>query len=148
MHPEASRPGHPATIWPAQPKARFSDFRNFTVAADSVESAVRAGHEVGDATRHELGPGEASYYGDELVGNPTASGEAFDPDGLTAAHRTLPLGSIVRVTNARNGKTVVVRINDRGPWLLHRVIDLSEEAARRIGMVRAGTATVHLEILR
>lgn len=101
-----------------------------------------------DSSAHELGPGVASYYGKELGGLPTASGEPFDPEGLTAAHRTLPIGTMVRVTHARNGRSVVVRINDRGPSLLHRIIDLSEEAAKRIGMRAAGTAVVHLELLK
>jgi rare lipoprotein A (peptidoglycan hydrolase) len=94
-----------------------------------------------------LGSGRASYYGEELAGNPTASGESFDPTKLTAAHRTLPLGSRVRVTNTRTGDAVVVRINDRGPFHGQRVIDLSKAAARKIGMVRAGTARVKLELL-
>ncbi len=93
------------------------------------------------------GSGEASYYSDELAGNPTASGEPFDPARLTAAHRTLPLGSRVRVTNAQTGKSVVVRVNDRGPYHERRIIDLSWAAARRIGLHRSGTARVRLELL-
>jgi rare lipoprotein A len=92
--------------------------------------------------------GTASYYGDELAGRPTASGERFDPGRLTAAHRSLPFGAKVRVTNLRNGRTVVVRINDRGPFTRRRIIDLSYAAARRIGMVAAGTAPVRIELLR
>lgn len=91
--------------------------------------------------------GRASFYGEELAGNPTASGERFDPEKLTAAHRTLPLGSRVRVTNLRNGESVVVRINDRGPFHGNRIIDLSEAAARQIGMLKRGTARVQLELL-
>ncbi|WP_332459771.1 septal ring lytic transglycosylase RlpA family protein [Croceicoccus marinus] len=94
-----------------------------------------------------IGSGEASYYGRELAGNPTASGEIFDPARLTAAHRTLPLGSRVRVTNASNGEDVVVRINDRGPFHGDRVIDLSLAAARTIGLFRTGTARVSLALL-
>lgn len=99
-----------------------------------------------DTTRVERGT--ASYYGDELAGRPTASGERFDPGRLTAAHRSLPFGAKVRVTNLRNGRTVVVRINDRGPFTRRRIIDLSYAAARRIGMVAAGTAPVRIELLR
>lgn len=95
----------------------------------------------------EIASGEASYYGDELAGQPTASGEAFDPAGMTAAHRSLPIGSRVRVTNLRNGQSVVVRINDRGPFSAHRVIDLSQAAASRLGMLGAGTAMVRLHLL-
>ncbi len=94
-----------------------------------------------------LGTGEASYYGDELAGNLTANGEIFDPGQLTAAHRTLPLGSKVRVTNPRNGESVVVRINDRGPYHGNRVIDLSYAAAREIGLIRSGTGQVNLALL-
>ncbi|ALJ16134.1 septal ring lytic transglycosylase RlpA family protein [Sphingopyxis macrogoltabida] len=95
----------------------------------------------------EIDGGMASYYGDELAGNRTASGERFDPDGLTAAHRTLPFGSMVRVTNTVNGDSVIVRINDRGPFSRGRVIDVSHAAARQIGMHRSGTARVKLALL-
>lgn len=94
-----------------------------------------------------IGSGQASYYGAELEGRPTASGELFDPAGMTAAHRTLPLGTEVRVTNLRNERSVVVRINDRGPFVGRRVIDVSHEAARRLGMLHSGTAPVRLELL-
>ena len=107
--------------------------------ADSLSAPEGAGSEAGS--------GEASYYGNELAGRPTASGEPFDPEGLTAAHRTLPLGSRVRVTNVRNGKSVVVRINDRGPFTGSRVIDVSRGAASRLGMLGAGTALVRLHLL-
>ena len=112
------------------------------VYADSLQAASEDEEGGSDA-----GSGEASYYGNELAGRPTASGETFDPQGMTAAHRTLPLGSRVRVTNLRTGQSVVVRINDRGPFAQHRVIDLSEGAARQIGMLGAGTATVRLHLL-
>lgn len=93
------------------------------------------------------GSGEASYYGDELRGRPTASGESFDPEGLTAAHRTLPLGTRLRVTNVRNGESVVVRVNDRGPYSGDRVLDVSKRAARALGMLGSGTAPVRLELI-
>jgi len=92
--------------------------------------------------------GLASWYGKELQGRKTASGERFDRHKLTAAHRKLPFGTRVRVTNTRNGKSVIVRINDRGPFGGKRIIDLSEAAARRIGMIGAGVATVTVEVLR
>lgn len=94
-----------------------------------------------------VGEGEASYYGHELAGNKTASGERFNPMGLTAAHRTLPLGTKLKVTNKSNGKSVIVRINDRGPFVKHRLIDVSLGAAHQINMVRAGKAQVRLELL-
>ena len=90
--------------------------------------------------------GEASWYGIEERGRPTASGEPMDPGALTAAHRTLPFGAVVEVTNLATGATVQVRINDRGPFVGARVIDLSHEAARRLGMVRAGVARVRLTV--
>jgi rare lipoprotein A len=91
--------------------------------------------------------GQASYYGAELAGQATASGEVFDPGLLTAAHRTLPLGSEVQVTNLENGLSTVVRINDRGPFS-GAVIDLSTAAAQRIGMLPKGSARVGLERVR
>ncbi|MGB3795388.1 MAG: septal ring lytic transglycosylase RlpA family protein [Alteraurantiacibacter sp.] len=94
-----------------------------------------------------IGDGEASFYGTELAGNRTANGEAFDPYQLTAAHRTLPLGSEVRVTNPRNDASVIVRINDRGPYHGNRVIDLSYAAAQEIGLIRSGTGRVNLALL-
>ena len=95
-----------------------------------------------------IGQGTASYYGRELAGNRTASGERFDPNGLTAAHRTLPLGTKLRVTNVANGRSVIVRVNDRGPFTRSRVLDLSLAAARQISMIRSGHAQVTLEIVR
>lgn len=94
-----------------------------------------------------IGEGVASYYGAELAGNRTASGERFNPSALTAAHRTLPMGTKLRVTNKSNGKSVIVRINDRGPFAKNRIIDVSRAAAEKISMVRAGTARVVLERL-
>ena len=94
-----------------------------------------------------IGDGQASYYAEELAGQPTASGEPFEPEALTAAHRTLPLGSRIRVTNLRNDESVIVRVNDRGPFAKRRVVDLSKAAAREIGMLKRGTARVRLELL-
>ncbi|HEY4175383.1 MAG TPA: septal ring lytic transglycosylase RlpA family protein [Kofleriaceae bacterium] len=91
--------------------------------------------------------GMASWYGKELAGHKTASGERFDPSKLTAAHRTLRFGTMVRVTRVKTGQSVVVRINDRGPFSKNRIIDLSEAAARQLDMISAGTSKVQLEIL-
>jgi len=91
--------------------------------------------------------GQASYYGAELAGRATASGEVFDPGLLTAAHRTLPLGSEVQVTNLDTGLSTVVRINDRGPFT-GAVIDLSTAAAQQIGMLPTGSARVALARIR
>ena len=91
--------------------------------------------------------GAASWYGPGFYGRRTASGDVFGPDTLTAAHRTLPFGTRVRVTNLENGKTVVVRINDRGPFRRHRVIDLAHGAATVLQMKQAGEVPVAMEIL-
>ncbi len=94
-----------------------------------------------------LGSGIASYYGRRFNGRKTANGERFNMRELTAAHKTLPFGSLVRVTNPRNGRAVTVRINDRGPFVKGRVIDLSRAAAREIGMISRGHARVELELV-
>jgi|GEM_PF-1544412 len=96
----------------------------------------------GEATL--LGSGQASWYGGKFHGRKTASGELFNRNGLTAAHRTLPFGTQLCVRNKRNGKTVAVRVNDRGPVSKKRLIDLSEGAAKRLDMVRAGVVPVEL----
>ncbi len=88
--------------------------------------------------------GHASYYSDAFTGRRTASGEAYDPDEFTGAHRTLPFGTQVRVTDRTSGRSVVVRINDRGPWGKGRVIDVSRAAARELGLIRRGIGQVEL----
>jgi rare lipoprotein A len=92
--------------------------------------------------------GQASWYGPGFFGNRTANGEVFRPGTLTAAHRTLPFGTKVRVTNMRNGRTAVVRINDRGPFHGNRVIDLAHGAAHQLGLISSGVASVKLEVLQ
>ena len=89
--------------------------------------------------------GAASWYGRQFHGRKTASGETFDMNGLTAAHRTLPLNCYIRVTNKVNGKSVVVKVNDRGPFHGNRVLDLSYGAAKRLGVTNAGVAKVSIE---
>lgn len=91
--------------------------------------------------------GIASYYGDRHQGHPTANGETFDKSKMTAAHRTLPFNTQIRVHNLKNHKTVMVRINDRGPFVPGRIIDLSEAAGLQLGMGHSGTTRVRLEIL-
>lgn len=95
----------------------------------------------------DVGTGVASYYGKAFAGRRTASGDVFDPAKLTAAHRTLPFGSRVQVTNQRNGRAVIVRINDRGPFHGNRVIDLSRAAASEIGIVGPGSGRVELALV-
>jgi len=94
-----------------------------------------------------IGRGSASYYATKFDGRRTASGERFDNDDMTAAHRSLPFGSLVRVTNPANGRSVVVRINDRGPFIRSRMIDLSRAAAEELGFVARGHATVELALV-
>jgi rare lipoprotein A len=89
--------------------------------------------------------GIASWYGIEFAGRPTASGEIFNPDDMTAAHPKLPFGTFLKVTNTHNGKQVIVRVNDRGPFAAARIIDLSERAAEHLDMIITGTAPVIVE---
>ena len=91
--------------------------------------------------------GIASWYGAKWQGRPMASGEPFDENALTAAHRTLPLGAKVEVTNLRNGRSVTVRIRDRGPAVAGRVIDLSKAAAARLGFVHRGLTIVEVRVV-
>jgi rare lipoprotein A len=91
--------------------------------------------------------GVASWYGPGFHGRRTANGERYNQNDYTAAHKTLPFGTMLRVTNLRNGQSVMVRINDRGPYVGRRVIDLSAGAARAIGVYGSGTAVVQLEVL-
>ena len=94
-----------------------------------------------------LGSGIASYYGHEFAGKRTANGEIFNPASLTAAHRSAAFGSRIRVTNIANGRDVIVRVNDRGPWTGGRIIDVSHAAAKQLGMLGSGTARVKLSAL-
>ncbi len=89
----------------------------------------------------------ASFYGDAFQGKPTSSGELFDMNALTAAHKNLPFGTVLRVTNLANGKSVDVRVNDRGPFVEGREIDVSKEAAKRLDMIETGVATVSIAIV-
>lgn len=99
------------------------------------------------AKRHWYQIGKASWYGEQFQGKETASGETFDMYDLTAAHRSLPLGSLVRVTNLANQKQVTVRINDRGPVYRSRIIDLSYKAAKILGLKSVGIQTVRLDVI-
>lgn len=92
--------------------------------------------------------GVASYYAHKYHGRKTANGEIFDMHKLTAAHRTLPFNTVVKVTNLKNNKTIQVRINDRGPFAKDRIIDLSLAAAQQIDMIGSGTAEVRLDIVK
>jgi rare lipoprotein A len=91
--------------------------------------------------------GVASWYGPGFHGRMTANGEVYNQFGMTAAHKTLPFGSRVRVTNLHTGQSIEVRINDRGPYIRGRIIDLSYTAARQVGVHKPGVAPVHIEVL-
>jgi rare lipoprotein A len=106
--------------------------------------AVSACQTTGGAKGRVSGEGLASFYGPGLHGQLTASGERFDKNQLTAAHKTLPFGTCVEVTSLSTGRSVRVRINDRGPFVAGRIIDVSEAAARDLGMISAGVSRVRL----
>jgi rare lipoprotein A len=122
-------------------------------AAVLVLLLVGCGHAVPAPTAHAPSPasgtaeeGDASYYGPGLYGRRTASGEVLQPGTLTAAHRTLPFGTCVRVTVVETGRSVEVRINDRGPFVAGRVVDVSEAAARSLGMIGKGVVRVRVTV--
>ncbi|MEE9903903.1 septal ring lytic transglycosylase RlpA family protein [Chlorobium sp.] len=130
------------TIMPASVLTKLTDATFLPVALAS------SGNETNAPDSFMLvSEGKASYYASQFHGRKTANGETFNMNELTAAHRTLPFGTWVRVTNMRNGKDVIVRINDRGPFIKGRVIDLSKQAAKELGMMKAGTANVRVEAI-
>jgi rare lipoprotein A len=112
----------------------------------TAEAASRGGY----STKSQIAAteGTASFYAGQFHGRKTANGETFNMDQLTAAHPSLPFGTWVRVTNLSNGKDVVVRINDRGPFVKGRIIDLSASAAKKIGIMQTGVVQVKLEAIR
>lgn len=114
------------------------------VVLSSAAICLSAASAVSSPARADTSTGIASYY---WQGRSTASGERFNPSALTAAHRSLPFGTKVRVTNLRNGKSVVVRINDRGPFLRGRIIDVSRAAASELGFTGHGLTRVQLSVL-
>lgn len=121
-------------------------FASIVLAGDCAQRKAPSSSPASIAHHHgEIG--EASWYGKAHQGQRTASGENFDMHALTAAHRTLPFGTIVRVTDLGNGRSVNVRINDRGPVRADRIIDLSYEAARKLGFVARGTARVKITVV-
>jgi rare lipoprotein A len=117
------------------------------VAACLMATPARADVLTDDADYPPERVGKASWYGPGFAGRKTASGERFDPNLLTGAHRTLPLGTKVRVTNLKNGRSVLITINDRGPFIRHRELDLSEGAARELQMKGQGVAPVLIQPL-
>ena len=143
----AAKLSPPATDWQtvtgAAP-ARVAAVAVAPSAAAPIATASLTRTAAAAGRQHEL-VGLASYYWQDQM---TATGERFDKTAMTAAHKTLPFGTIVRVTHAASGRSVVVRINDRGPFKPGRIIDLSEAAARELRMTDAGLAKVHVDIVR
>lgn len=141
----------PARVRPAKAKDGATTGSDAKAEAETNDETDDKAEAKTDEIAFEPGAterGEAAWYGGELHGSPTASGERFDKRKLTAAHRTLPLGAMVRVTNEKNGKSVELRINDRGPYgKRRRIIDVSEAAARILGFIDAGRCAVVIEIL-
>ena len=127
------------TSSPKKYKYNKATMRPYTVRGKKYYPTVV---NVGDRFR-----GIASWYGPDFHGKWTSNGEKYNMYDLTAAHKTLPMNTILKVTNKRNNKSVVVRINDRGPFVNNRIIDLSKAAAKKIGMIGTGTAPVELEVI-
>ena len=121
-----------------------SSSTRYTKFGDSSEENIRMKEE----TTLESETGTASYYSDEFDGRKTANGEIYDMNELTAAHPSYPFNTVVRVTNAINGKSVEVRINDRMPQFKNRIVDLSLAAANKIDMIKAGIQEVKVEVLK
>jgi rare lipoprotein A len=132
----------PAGPWEFRPADFPSTWDRFV---EEIRTVPTASNLIASADR--VTTGQASWYGPGFFGNRTASGEVFRPGTLTAAHRTLPFGTKVRVTNLWNGRSAVVRINDRGPFHGSRVIDLAHGAAQELGLTVSGVAQVKLEVL-
>jgi len=120
--------------------ANFNDIQPASAASSSRQASIS------NANANFRQVGTASWYGPGFNGRKTASGERFDQNKLTAAHRSLPLDTVVKVTNLDNGKAVKVSINDRGPYVGKRVIDLSRAAAQKLDMTEDGTARVQIEV--
>ena len=136
-------------IMPVSEKRFSEEIDNDTIKKDtlSVEDEKKV-EDILESTAHEISTGVVSWYGGKFHGRKTASGEKYDKHELTAAHKSLPFGTKVKVTNVNNGKSVVVRINDRGPYVNGRVIDLSTAAFSSIESVNTGVTSVKIEIIK
>lgn len=125
----------------------MTNYRSVAAAALLFVLASASGCKLNPFDNHSE-KGQASWYGNEYHGRKTASGEVFNQWDNTAAHRKLPFGTVVLVKNMNNGKSLKVRINDRGPFVRGRIIDVSRGAADRLGMVRDGVVPVRIEVVR
>lgn len=127
--------------------AELTDLQGLEPIAPGPENTLDAVPSSGAEMRQKGEVGLASFYSHEFKGRRTASGLRFDPLGMTAAHKTLPLGTSVRITNLENGRTVTATINDRGPYVRGRIVDVSYALAQQLGFVKAGMAKVKIEIM-
>ena len=128
----------------------FSFFLFSCVSSPRYLSSSYSNNQTNQKDSKNIFYGVSSFYGldDGFDGNLTANGEIYDKDGLSAAHKTLPLNSIVKVTNMKNGKTVTLRINDRGPYIKGRILDCSYGAAIKLNFVEQGTTEVKVEVIK
>jgi rare lipoprotein A len=140
LEPEVEAPLSRRAPGPAEPRRPSSGERPGVAARD--------GHPRDFEVLKPYLEGTASWYGPNFHGKPTSNGEIYNQFGMTAAHPTLPLGTIIRVENLSNSRVVWVRVNDRGPYKKGRILDLSRKAAERLGMVQEGTAPVRISVLR
>lgn len=138
-HFAGSRKGSPPPVSGQQSQGGIRGTKSYTVRGKTYYPLVSA-----QGFRED---GIASWYGRDFHGKKTANGERYNMYGMTAAHKTLPLGTMVRVTNKSNGRSIVVRINDRGPFVNKRIIDLTKTGAQKLDMLKAGTAPVRIEAL-
>ena len=138
-----------STIVPVSEKRFSNQVDGDTIKKDtlSIENEKMV-DEIMERTATKISTGVVSWYGDKFHGRKTASGEKYDKHELTAAHKSLPFGTKVKVTNIRNGKSVVVEINDRGPYAKSRVLDLSQAAFSEIGHTNTGVMQVEYEIMK
>ena len=132
-----------STFW----SSRSINFRSKRPSKSLSNSKPRYSANSNSKIRNNVITGISSWYGPNFHGKLTANGEVFDQYGVTAAHKTLPLGTVVRVTNLDNDKSIILRINDRGPYVGDRVLDCSYGAAKKLGFMEIGTANVEIRII-
>ena len=130
-------------LYSCTPSPRYNPGTLITVKNTQVKSVKKNNY---DKSKKIL-KGISSYYGPKFHGKLTANGEIFDMYGLTAAHKTLPLNTIIRVTNLKNDKSLILRINDRGPYVGNRILDCSYGAAKKLDFVKEGTVEVRIEVI-
>ncbi len=130
-------------LFSCTPSPRYNPSSPLTVKKTKVRSIKKNNY---DKSKKIL-KGISSYYGPKFHGKLTANGEIFDMYGLTAAHKTLPLNTIIRVTNLKNDKSLILRINDRGPYVGNRILDCSYGAAKKLDFVKEGTVEVRIEVI-